>query len=97
MSADALASRFPLGSQVTTARLSADPYPLLAELRKHEPITWVPETAMWFVTRYDDVHQVLADFRTYRSPFLSGRSVGAPGNPNGDCSASGALAGPRTR
>ena len=46
-------------------RLSADPYPMLAELRANEPVSWVPETGMWFVTRYDDVHAVLADFETY--------------------------------
>jgi cytochrome P450 len=47
------------------ARLSADPYPILADLREHEPVSWVPETEMWFVTRYDDVRAVLADFETY--------------------------------
>ena len=47
------------------ARLSADPYPILADLRAHEPVSWVPETEMWFVTRYDDVRAVLADFETY--------------------------------
>ena len=58
-------SRFPLGSQVTMARLSGDPYPILAELREHEPVTWVPETGMWFVTRYDDVRALLSDVQTY--------------------------------
>ena len=47
------------------ARLSADPYPILAELREHEPVTWVPETSMWFVTRHDEVRTVLSDFHTY--------------------------------
>jgi len=47
------------------ARLSADPYPILADLRVHEPVSWVPETEMWFVTRYDDVRAILADFETY--------------------------------
>jgi cytochrome P450 len=47
------------------ARLSADPYPILADLREHEPVSWVPETEMWFVTRYDDVRAILADFETY--------------------------------
>ena len=47
------------------ARLSGDPYPILADLRAHEPVSWVPETEMWFVTRYDDARAVLADFATY--------------------------------
>ena len=63
--ADDRARRFPLGSRVTLDGLSSDPYPILAELRAHEPVTWVPETGMWFVTRYDDVQHVLADFETY--------------------------------
>ena len=65
MSADERASRFPRGNRLTMARLSADPYPILADLRAHEPVSWVPETEMWFVTRYDDVRAVLADFETY--------------------------------
>lgn len=47
------------------ARLSADPNPILADLREHEPVSWVPETGMWFVTRHDDVLAVLANFETY--------------------------------
>lgn len=58
-------ARYPLGAQVTMARLSVDPYPILAELREAEPVSWVPETGMWFVTCYEDVLTVLADFETY--------------------------------
>lgn len=65
MGAKDLAARFPRGSRVTMARLSADPYPILADLREHEPVSWVPETGMWFITRHDDVLRVLADFETY--------------------------------
>lgn len=43
------------------ADLAIDPYPILAELRTHEPVSWVPETGMWFVTRRDDVLDVLRD------------------------------------
>jgi cytochrome P450 len=65
MRAEERASRFPRGGRVTMARLSADPYPLLADLRGHEPVSWVPETGMWFVTRHDDVLAVLSDFETF--------------------------------
>ena len=59
--ADERAYRFPLGSTVRLAELAVDPYPKLAELRALEPVTWVPETGMWYVTRRDDVLDVLRD------------------------------------
>ena len=54
-------SRFPLGAQVSLAILDVDPYPVLADLREREPVSWVPETRMWFVTRRRDVLSVLRD------------------------------------
>lgn len=38
-----------------------DPYPILANLREHEPVYWWPEAQAWFLTRHDDVTAVLAD------------------------------------
>ena len=52
---------FPLGATVRLADLDVDPYPLLARLRANEPVTWVPETGMWFVTRRDDIISILRD------------------------------------
>lgn len=52
---------FPLGAAVRLADLDVDPYPILAELRAREPVSWVPETRMWFVTRRDDTVAVLRD------------------------------------
>ncbi len=57
----ARAERFPLGAAVRLADLAVDPYPILADLRTSEPVSWVPETGMWFVTRRDDVLDVLRD------------------------------------
>jgi cytochrome P450 len=37
----------------------ADPYPLLARLRREEPVHWSPVANSWIVTRYDDVTAVL--------------------------------------
>ena len=54
-------SRFPLGSRVTLDALDMDPYPVLSALRDREPVSWVPETGMWFVTRRADVLAVLRD------------------------------------
>lgn len=45
--------------------LDVDPYPILADLRAHEPVTWVPETRMWFVTRRDDIVAILRDPRRF--------------------------------
>ncbi|MEM7274000.1 MAG: cytochrome P450, partial [Actinomycetota bacterium] len=46
-------SRFPLGAQVRLAQLETDPYPVLAELRAAEPVSWVPALGAWLVTRRD--------------------------------------------
>jgi cytochrome P450 len=46
---------------VTIAELETDPYPAYARLRGNEPVTWVPEARQWLVTRWQDVHTVLAD------------------------------------
>ncbi len=37
------------------------PYPIFAELRAAEPVTWVPEIERWFLTRHDDILAVLRD------------------------------------
>lgn len=41
----------------------ADPYPLLAALREHDPVHWSAKYRSWFVTRYDDVAAALRDDR----------------------------------
>ena len=53
--------RFPLGARVRLADLAVDPYPIFAELREAEPVTWVPEIERWFLTRRDDMLAVLRD------------------------------------
>ncbi len=53
--------RFPLGARVRLADLAVDPYPIFAELRKAEPVTWVPEIERWFLTRRNDMVAVLRD------------------------------------
>jgi cytochrome P450 len=59
------AARFPTGSQVRLEDLHLDPYPTLARLRKLEPVSWIPEFGMWFITRFDDVEAVLHDVKTF--------------------------------
>lgn len=41
----------------------ADPYPGLAELRRHEPVHWNPVSRAWYVTRYADVRAGFRDRR----------------------------------
>ena len=47
-----------LGADLTLAELELDPYPALARLRAHEPVSHVPDLGMWLVTRWDDVVEV---------------------------------------
>jgi cytochrome P450 len=56
---------FPIGSTVRLEELQLDPYPVLARLRELEPVSWVPEFGMWFLTRSDDVEAVLHDTETF--------------------------------
>lgn len=46
-------SQFRLGAAITTEQLEGDPKEILAELRRHEPVSWVPAIGAWFVTRRD--------------------------------------------
>ncbi|GAA2884957.1 cytochrome P450 [Pseudonocardia halophobica] len=43
----------------------ADPYPLLAELREHEPVAYLPVLDMWAVTRHADIDAVFRDPATF--------------------------------
>ncbi len=66
--ARALANRsqhFPIGARVRLETLAENPYPMLAELRELEPVSWIPEFGMWFVTRFEDVESVLLDVETF--------------------------------
>jgi cytochrome P450 len=56
-----------LGRDVRLADLAVDPYPILARLRQDEPVSWIDEAQMWFVTRRADVVSVLRDPETFRT------------------------------
>jgi len=56
-----------LGRDVRLDDLAVDPYPILARLRAEEPVSWVDEARMWFVTRRSDVVSVLRDVETFRT------------------------------
>jgi cytochrome P450 len=59
------ASSFPLGAAVTLDRLDRDPYPVLAELREREPVSWVPVLGGWLVTRRARCIEVMRDAATF--------------------------------
>jgi cytochrome P450 len=46
---------------IDPAELDHNPYPVLHRLRNESPVAWVEPARMWFVTRYDDVVEVLRD------------------------------------
>jgi cytochrome P450 len=71
--------RFPLGTAVSAADLEGDPYPLLARLREHEPVSWLPVLGGWLVTRRDLALRVMRDaaaFTVDDPRFSTARVVG---------------------
>jgi cytochrome P450 len=59
--------------------LERDPHPLLARLREHEPVSWLPALGGWLVTRRDLALQAMRDSETFTvddSRFSTGRVVG---------------------
>ncbi len=56
---------FPLGQAITRAGLEGDPHPLLARLRRREPVSWLPALDGWLVTRRDLALQVMRDAATF--------------------------------
>lgn len=50
-----------LGEVITLAELERDPYPIYAQLRAEEPVSWVPAVNLWLVTRWDNVHAIGLD------------------------------------
>ncbi|MFF7285466.1 cytochrome P450 [Streptomyces griseorubiginosus] len=56
---------FPLGATTTPAELARDPHPRLAELRAHEPVSWLPALNGWLVTRRDLALDVMRDVETF--------------------------------
>ena len=58
-----------LGAAVTLEELSHDPYPIFQRLREREPISWIDQLEMWYVTRYDHVQEVLSDAERFTTRF----------------------------
>ncbi len=61
----AIEAAFPIGASVTLDALDVDPYPVLAELRAREPVSWVPVLDGWLVTRRDLCIAIMRDAVTF--------------------------------
>lgn len=44
-----------------TPEFMADPYPQIARLRREDPVHYVDDMALWFITRHDDVKRLMSD------------------------------------
>jgi cytochrome P450 len=73
-------SIFPLGAAVELEQLDLDPHPVLARLRQHEPVSWLPALDGWLVARHDLAVEVMLDTDTFTVDdprFSTGQVVGA--------------------
>jgi cytochrome P450 len=72
--------RFPIGADASLEMLEQDPHALLARLREHEPVSWLPVLDGWLVTRRDLALQVMRDPETFTVDdprFSTGQVVGS--------------------
>ena len=70
---------FPVGASVTLAELEENPHPVLARLREHEPVSWLPALDAWLVTSRDLVLEAMRDAETFTVDdprFSTGQVVG---------------------
>jgi cytochrome P450 len=56
---------FPIGAAASLEELEVDPHPLLARLRAREPVSWLPATGGWLVTRRDLALLAMRDSATF--------------------------------
>jgi cytochrome P450 len=72
-------NQFPIGAAVTLEQLDRDPHPVLARLREHEPVSWLPSLDGWLVTRHDLVLAAMRDPETFTVDdprFSTGQVIG---------------------
>jgi cytochrome P450 len=70
---------FPLGAALTAADLDGDPHPVLARLRRQEPVSFVPAIDAWLVTSRERALEVMRDDETFTVDdprFSTGQVVG---------------------
>lgn len=64
---EALEQATPLQYDPLNPVVKSEPYPFYEELRKNEPIKWIPSLQAFGVARYDDVKALLSDPKIYSS------------------------------
>src|ERR671924_195854 len=72
-------ARFPIGAAATLEELDRDPHPLLARLREHEPVSWLPALGGWLLTSRELALGAMRDSETFTVDdprFSTGRVVG---------------------
>ncbi|MEV1294870.1 cytochrome P450 [Pseudonocardia sp. NPDC049635] len=66
-------------AEISLAALNADPYPIYARLRAHEPVAWVPALGYHLVTRYEDIVTIERNpgvFSSAEDPSVVVRAIG---------------------
>lgn len=56
-----MSHKFPIGASVRLSQQNINPYPIFERLRESEPVSWIDEIGMWYVTRREDVLRILAN------------------------------------
>ena len=46
-----------IADEITVEELDSDPYPIYAQMRREDPVCFVPAVGLWFVTRWRDVER----------------------------------------
>ncbi len=46
-----------IADEITVEELDSDPYPIYAQMRRGDPVCFVPAVGLWFVTRWHDVER----------------------------------------
>jgi cytochrome P450 len=70
---------FPLGASITLEQLDRDPHPILARLRRQEPVSWLPALDGWLVTSHQLAREVMHEplrFTVQDERFSTGRVIG---------------------
>jgi cytochrome P450 len=72
-------TRPPVDPSIITGSAS-DPAPVIAYLREHDPVCWLPGLDAWLVTRHEDVRLLFSELRVTADPRIYHRYQ-APSDP----------------
>ena len=69
-------------SMVFSPEFIVDPYPLITQLRREEPVHFVPHMDAWFLTRHADVKHLMGDADLVTADRRAWESYRLPAGPN---------------